>query len=99
MSRPSAKARAYLNSLVEQAGERRAQEEGHRVLGLDILRPMAPVPSQPWRKERQLDHLNRWQTTKLIDALLDIVGREGRRKNNRSGASRERDYIRRTPGR
>jgi hypothetical protein len=75
--------RVYLNSLIEQVGEARAREEGQRLLGKDIFREIAPVPSRPWSREQVKDHLSGWDATRLINVLQDIAGRKGRRKNNR----------------
>jgi hypothetical protein len=78
----SGKQRAYVAALIAQVGEDAAQEAGLRVLHIDIFEPLAPVPSQPWRKEERRDHLTSWEATKLINELQDIAGRKGRRKNN-----------------
>lgn len=81
--------RVYLNSLIEEVGRDAAREAGRRVLGgADIFRQTAPVPSQPWNREEAKDRLSGFDASRLINELLDIAGRSGRRKNNRRRTTR-----------
>jgi hypothetical protein len=78
----------YIKKLIEQVGQERAQAIGKRVLedpvggfGIDILEPI--TGRYDWERLTRLDRLDSHQASLLIDALLDVAGRKGRRKNNR----------------
>lgn len=78
----------YLKQLIEQVGREEAETIGIRVLEDPLtghgIRIFDPVDCRyEWQRETRLDRLNSYQASILIDALLDVVGRGGRRKNNR----------------
>lgn len=78
----------FIKSLIEELGRERSMVIGLAALedprtgkGINIFDPVAG--RYDWQRETRLDHLNSYQASILIDALLDAAGRGGRRKNNR----------------
>lgn len=53
-----------------------------RGLGVNVFLPLAIQP-RSFSRERIVDHISGSEATDLINAMLDRVGRKGRRRNNR----------------
>lgn len=85
----STKQIAYAKTLRDRIGDAKAREVSRKVLE-DVLtgKPIdafeeRPDPLRPYHKKERLYSLTSDQGTKLINALLDVAGRTGRRRNNR----------------